>query len=84
MATSVKERQPKTTDNNANQTHYYITMVVAVVFGMAGVFFRFLPDEIPSLDQHGFLFTSISNVFLIIGSVLAFRTVFGILGFRKG
>jgi len=76
MATTVQERQPRKTDNNANQTHYYITLVVAIVFGLAGVFFRFLPDVITSLDQNGFLFTSISNIFLIIGSFIAFRTVF--------
>ncbi|MDF2517611.1 MAG: hypothetical protein K0R59_2907 [Sphingobacterium sp.] len=45
MAETVQPRAPKTTDNNANQTHYYKTLVVAIV--------------------------------------IAFKTVFGILGFGK-
>ncbi len=59
------------TDNNANQTSYYVTLTVAVVFGLAGTFFRFIQDS--------FLFTSIANILLIIGSYIAITTVFKIL-----
>jgi len=71
MANSVEPRPHISTDNNANQTHYYVTLAIAVVFGIAGTFFRFLQDS--------FLFTSISNILLIIGAVIAFRTVFRIM-----
>lgn len=71
MANSVEKRPHVSTDNNANQTHYYVAIFVAVVFGLAGTFFRFLQDS--------FLFTSISNILLIIGVVIALRSVFRIL-----
>jgi len=83
MAETIQQRQPKKTDNNANQTHYYVTLVIAIVFGLAGTFFRFIPDVITSLDQHAGLFSTIANILLIIGSLIAFKTVFGILGFTK-
>lgn len=71
MANSVEPRPHVSTDNNANQTHYYVTLVIAVAFGLAGTFFRFLQDS--------FLFTSISNILLIIGIIIALRTVFRIM-----
>jgi len=71
MANSVEPRPHVSTDNNANQTHYYVTLLIAIAIGLAGVFFRFLQDS--------FLFTSISNVLMIIGSFLTFRTVFRIM-----
>ena len=71
MANSIEQRPHISTDNNANQTHYYVSLIFAVAFGLAGTFFRFIQDS--------FLFTSISNILLIIGSLIAFRTVFKIL-----
>lgn len=71
MATTAQERAPKKTDNNANQTHYYVTLIIAVAIGLAGAFFRFLQDS--------FLFTSISNILLIIGSYIGIATVFKIM-----
>lgn len=71
MANSVEPRPHVRTDNNANQTHYYVSLIFAVAFGLAGTFFRFIHDS--------FLFTSISNILLIIGSFIAFRTVFRIM-----
>ncbi|QNL50025.1 hypothetical protein H8S90_25640 [Olivibacter sp. SDN3] len=71
MANPTEQRPHVSTDNNANQTHYYVTLVIAVAFGLAGAFFRFIQDS--------FLFTSIANILLIIGSFIAFRTVFRIM-----
>ncbi len=71
MATTAPERAPKKTDNNANQTHYYVTLIIAVAIGLAGAFFRFLQDS--------FLFTSISNILLIIGSYIGIAAVFKIM-----
>lgn len=81
MENTAAQRQPKTTDNNANQTHYYVTLTISIIIGLFGVFVRFVPDEITSLDQHTFLFSLIANVAIIVASFLAFRVVFKILGF---
>jgi len=71
MTTKIEPRPHVKTDNNANQTHYYVTLVIAIAIGMAGVFVRFIQDS--------FLFTSIANILLIIASVIAIRTVLRIL-----
>ncbi|AIM36161.1 hypothetical protein ACFX5U_03765 [Sphingobacterium sp. SG20118] len=83
MAETVQHREPKKTDNNANQTHYYKTLVVAIVLGLIGVFIRFVPDVCTSLDQHVSMFSTIANICVIVATLIAFRTVFGILGFGK-
>ena len=70
MSNSVRKTQ-RTNDNNANEPKYYVTLVVAIIFGVAGTFVRFIQDS--------FLFTSIGNVLLIIGSVIAINTVFKIM-----
>lgn len=70
MSNSVRKTQ-RTNDNNANETKHYVTLVVAIIFGVAGTFVRFVEDS--------FLFTSIGNVLLIIGSVIAISTVFKIM-----
>lgn len=62
---------PRTNDNTANETKHYVMLVVAIVFGVAGTFVRFIQDS--------FLFTSIGNVLLIIGSIIAISTVFKIM-----
>lgn len=66
-----EQRPHVSTDNNANQTEYYVTLLIAIIIGLAGTFFRFIQDS--------FLFTSISNILLIIGSYLAIKTVFKIM-----
>lgn len=71
MNTKIEPRPHVKTDNNANQTHYYVTLVIAIAIGLAGVFVRFIQDS--------FLFTSIANILLIIASVIAIRTVLRIL-----
>ncbi|RYE33095.1 MAG: hypothetical protein EOP42_08685 [Sphingobacteriaceae bacterium] len=55
----------------ANDTKNYIILTVAIMIGMVGVFFRFLGDS--------FFYTSVSNVFLVIGIIVALRGVFTIL-----
>jgi hypothetical protein len=70
MSNSVRKTQ-RTNDNNANETKHYIILVVAIILGIAGTFVRFVEDS--------FLFTSIGNVLLIIGSVIAISTVFKIM-----
>ncbi|MFD2597604.1 hypothetical protein ACFSQ3_01465 [Sphingobacterium corticis] len=81
--TTVFERPAKTTNNNANRTEYYVTLTVAVVIGLIGVFIRFVPDVIVSLDQFASLFSWIANIAIIVASIIAFKIVFEILGFGK-
>jgi len=81
MENTAAQRQPKTTDNNANQTHYYVTLTIAIIIGLFGVFVRFVPDEVNALNQYTFLFSLIANVAVLIASFIAFKVVFKILGF---
>ncbi len=83
MENTIVERQPRKTENNANQTHYYISLTVAIIIGIVGVFIRFVPDVIPALDQWTFAFSLIANLALIVASFIAFKIVFSILGFGK-
>ncbi|QBQ40339.1 hypothetical protein [Sphingobacterium psychroaquaticum] len=83
MTNTASQRPAKKTDNNANRTEYYQTLTVAIVIGLVGVFIRFVPDVIPALNQMTFLFSLIANVLMIVASVIAFKVVFGILGFGK-
>lgn len=71
MASSVEQTRVRKTDNNANQTGYYMTLVVAVILGLAGTFLRFLQDS--------FTLSMISNLLLLIGWIIVFRTVFKIM-----
>jgi hypothetical protein len=59
----------------ANSTSVYMILTIAIIVGMVGVFFRFL-DEI---FGHGFLFTSVSNIILVIGILISLKGVFTIL-----
>lgn len=83
MENTVSQRPAKKTDNNANRTEYYVTLTAAIVIGLVGVFIRFVPDVIPSLDQMTFMFSLIANILVIIASIIAFKVVFDILGFGK-
>ncbi len=83
MENTTVERPAKHTDNNANRTEYYVSLTVAIVIGLVGVFIRFVPDVIPALGQMGSIFSWIANIAIIIASFLAFRVVFAILGFGK-
>jgi hypothetical protein len=81
MENTAAQRQPKKTDNNANQTHYYVTLTIAIIIGLFGVFVRFVPDEVTALNQYTFLFSTLANIAILIASFLAFKVVFRILGF---
>ncbi|MFZ4860578.1 hypothetical protein ACL9RF_00145 [Sphingobacterium sp. Mn56C] len=81
MENTAVERQPKKTDNNANQTQYYVTLTIAIIIGLFGVFVRFVPDVISSLNQLTFVFSTLANVALLVASFIAFKVVFAILGF---
>ncbi|UEG54323.1 hypothetical protein LLH06_05000 [Mucilaginibacter daejeonensis] len=59
----------------ANATNLYVILTVATIVGTVGVFFRFL-DEV---FGHGFIFTSVSNIILVIGILIALKGVFAIL-----
>lgn len=83
MENTVSQRPAKKTDNNANRTEYYVQLTVAIVIGMIGVFIRFVPDVIPSLDQMTFIFSLVANILMVVGSIIAFKVVFDILGFGK-
>ena len=71
MENTVSPRPAKKTDNNANQTGYYVTLVIAVVIGLVGTFLRFVQDS--------FTLSMISNVLLAIGWIIVFRVIFKIL-----
>jgi len=71
MNSKVEPRPHVKTDNNANQTHYYITLVVAIAIGLVGTFFRFIDDT--------FLINAISNVLLLVASIIAIRVVLQIM-----
>lgn len=83
MENTVSPRPAKKTDNYANRTEHYVTLTVAIIIGLAGVFGRFIPDLIPALDQMTFMFSAIANIALVIATIIAFRVVFNILGFGK-
>ncbi|CAM3772102.1 hypothetical protein MUGA111182_08600 [Mucilaginibacter galii] len=59
----------------ANSLNIYVIITIAVIVGIVGVFFRFL-DEI---FGHGFIFTSVSNIILVIGILISLKGVFTIL-----
>jgi hypothetical protein len=71
MATTLEKTPARKTDNNANQTHYYVTLTIAVAIGLAGTFFRFVNDS--------FLVSAISNILLALGWFIVFRVVFRIM-----
>lgn len=59
---------------NANAEGHYKLLTVAIIIGIVGVFLRFAGDA-----NTGFMFTSISNVILIIGILIALKCVFAII-----
>lgn len=59
---------------NANAEGHYKLLTLAIVIGIVGVFLRFAGDA-----NTGFMFTSISNIILIIGILIALKCVFAIM-----
>ncbi len=56
---------------SANDTRNYIILTIGIFIGIIGVYFRFFGDN--------FFYTSVSNIFLIIGIIVCLRSVFTIL-----
>lgn len=56
---------------NANATRHYTLLIISIVIGLVGVYFRFIEDS--------FMYTSISNVILIIGIIICLVAVFRIM-----
>lgn len=71
MPTTFENRTSRTTDNNANQTSHYWVLALAIAIGLAGTFLRFVHEST--------LMSAVSNILLLIGSVIAFRIVFKIM-----
>ena len=59
------------TTQNANSEKHYLAMTLAILVGLVGVFLRFGGDA-PAWSWA-------SNVVLVIGVILALRSVFAIL-----
>lgn len=75
MNSSELERKPHVhvkTDNNANQTHYYISLVIAIVVGLTGVFVRFI-------DYNSFWLNTVADILLVIAVIYAVKTVLQIM-----
>ncbi|RKR81683.1 hypothetical protein BDD43_1833 [Mucilaginibacter gracilis] len=60
------------TREHANDTRHYLMLTVAIIIGILGVYIRFWGPE-------SFMLTSISNVVLVIGILIALKTVFTIM-----
>ncbi|WPU98224.1 hypothetical protein SNE26_19560 [Mucilaginibacter sp. cycad4] len=59
---------------NANAEGHYKLLTVAIIIGIVGVYLRFAGDA-----NSGFMYTSISNVIMIIGILIALKCVFSIM-----
>lgn len=59
---------------NANAEGHYKLLTVAIIIGIVGVYLRFAGDA-----NSGFMYTSISNIILIIGILIALKCVFSIM-----
>lgn len=59
---------------NANAEGHYKLLTVAIIIGIVGVYLRFAGDV-----NSGFMYTSISNVIMIIGILIALKCVFAIM-----
>ncbi|RVU01608.1 hypothetical protein EOD41_06485 [Mucilaginibacter limnophilus] len=56
---------------NANAEGHYKLLVIAIVIGLFGCFFRFAGDAS--------IYSWIANIAMIIGTLIAFKAVFAIL-----
>lgn len=60
----------------ANDERHYLLIVVAIVIGMVGVFFRFAADP---ASGHPFFYNCVSNILLVLGVVISLKAIFAIL-----
>ena len=58
------------TMENANSTRHYTLLVIAIIIGIVGVYLRFADFKYAS---------AVSNVILIIGTVISLKAVFAIM-----
>ena len=60
----------------ANDERHYILIVVAIIIGIFGVYYRFAaPDD----TTHVSVYNWIANIFFVVGIGVALKGVFGIL-----
>ncbi|GAB2695140.1 hypothetical protein GCM10027037_18520 [Mucilaginibacter koreensis] len=55
----------------ANETSNYLLLVLAIIVGIVGVYFRFIHDSM--------MFSLISWIILVVGVIIALKAVFKIL-----
>lgn len=60
----------------ANHEKHYMLIVLAVIIGVFGVYFRFMA---PENTWHVSFYNWIANIFLILGVALALKAIFAIL-----
>ncbi|MFI5160149.1 MAG: hypothetical protein ACHQHN_02680 [Sphingobacteriales bacterium] len=60
----------------ANDERHYLLLVVAIVIGIVGVYFRFAAD--PS-SGHPFFYNCVANILLVLGVLVALKAIFAIL-----
>jgi hypothetical protein len=60
----------------ANDERHYGLIAIAVVFGLAGVYYRFLA---PDNTWHVFHYNLVANILFIFGILLGLKAVFAIL-----
>ncbi len=60
----------------ANDERHYLLIVVAVIIGIVGVYFRFAADP---ASGHPFVYNCVSNILLVIGVGFALKAIFAIL-----
>ncbi|MCC8410806.1 hypothetical protein LJ707_17825 [Mucilaginibacter sp. UR6-1] len=57
---------------NANAEGHYKILVVAIAIGLFGCFFRFVGDAA--------IYSWVSNIAIVVGTIIALKGVFAILG----
>ncbi len=60
----------------ANDERHYLLIVVAVIIGIIGVYFRFAADP---ASGHPFFYNCVANILLVIGVGVALKAIFAIL-----
>ena len=60
----------------ANEERHYILIVLAIIIGLVGVYFRFAADP---ASGHVFFYNCIANILLILGVGVALKAIFAIL-----
>lgn len=72
----VDNRKHMNSIENANNENHYKLITVAILIGLVGIYFRFIPE--PG-EGHLFFYNCVANVILIIATAIALKGVFAIL-----